>query len=1677
MSYRRNKIELVASNGDQGWRGKEADEANPIRHRWQQARSADPLQQLYKQRRHRRLRVGVLMAIFLVATGGFLAAILKAPVRTPVLVGIATDYQWPLPPNAWAREDRIALSTLHGQTTTHVDLTGNWIATRELVSFRKQLRAIVDQNRSNSLIIYLSIHGAVDAQGRACLIPPHADVLNSGGWIPIEDLLTAIKSVETLRERKTLLVLDCNRMLVNWHIGAIYNRFATQLKSAVDAANIPNFAVLNSTSADEIGWASPEWGHSAFGYFFARGLAGHADRDEAYGNGDGDVSLGELTNYVRTQVQDRTMNERGRLQTPQLMQAGPNQLAQNVSLVSAVDEQLLADIDLTIAAAPANSPVDDLQLNKIWEQIGRLKQDSPIIRYSPLVWRGLQHQAIWLEQLVDAGSGYGEKADEVYDSLKKELAEITTRLETYGASKSVFDVWRIGSGRSVSESGLKVSTLALADYFGPLPISETTLLRERLAAFGATGSQTTLSAALQNVSPAATLTADIHFGRILDRYSAAQLWTDHTEILSAAMESRQMSETLSVPVASEDLIGDERAHRWIRELVARGDASRRYAEDLLIAGPGGQSALSPDSWSTAAADYEEAQKLVADVTKAYALCDHIASELPYLAAWSIDPLRDWTTPAAPSSQDVSTSTAANHREIVSQTTLRAIVDLKTLQATLALQGDLFAINDMGPMEQVRELYHQLSGDPLAKTESYQKLKTRFIERRADLIGCKTTTSNLRELEAALAVPSLLARARAELRIERNAIARKLHDAETTAVKKRNNEDDLAEVDYAAHLDGLQPHPAVALLHTQPLNETSEHTDEIKRFVDPNNPHRFEEAGQWIRSRLSASANVIESDADISSGAEADTDSSRRLALAKRVWLLRRAAPLAFRLPSENPVWNLRRLDLQQLLIWHKNRAVDDFWGPAGDREEAFFVLAAKANLDSADKIRPIGNLDEQKQQIDARRKSVEDWLTVKPDERVILLDTSAPATAEIRFSPSSSSLPVPGAATVLLRPRLGSEKRILDVPFSATANADVDTDQVGSSIALPLNENLQRHFKTSELRDHVGNVAAVATFRGHEAIGNFVVQDMSGVRVEFEPKILPTASVEVRSDKLQRPSVMFLLDCSQSMIENVPVEATRGNVVSRFDEAHSALRTMLSELESRTDARVGMRLYGHRIGWSTEQPDTVLRQHDYAGPIPESLTPSEDVELLLPIGRFDAFASGKVSRHLESVVPWGQSPLYYALTAAIADFANEDPTAQKNIVVITDGVNYQFTPPGTNNRPVTPTLRDDVVAAWQNQPGVSLYFVGFGASADNAAKQASEFNYILDKTRGEYWPVNESGALVNRLRDLLLPATYSVQTKGGEALAPANVGKPTTVAVGSSPAAATKITFRSAEQQITNEGGEALVFTLPDGDAFLRVPPYGHELAHRVALNNGDGKSPSGHFVAIERPRREAGGVRFPISIQNDVLRYTPRPVESWIEIMPMKLDDSLTGQKYIFYDHQFADNTPVPVHNWLATDWPSSARRAKIQTWFKTAATAPKLRIAVDSLIGGKTQKVDVAPGVTCELSARQGATGNDLVRIDVVEYHTTASAGMGVVKIALESPEGRGPVRVRRSFDAKNRVATHSFFFASDMWKQLGQDDMYGVLVTSRDATRQDAWQHEPVIIDVVGSGDLLQLNGPAK
>ena len=174
---------------------------------------------------------------------------------------------------------------------------------------------------------------------------------------------------------------------------------------------------------------------------------------------------------------------------------------------------------------------------------------------------------------------------------------------------------------------------------------------------------------------------------------------------------------------------------------------------------------------------------------------------------------------------------------------------------------------------------------------------------------------------------------------------------------------------------------------------------------------------------------------------------QKLSLAERVW--REAASLGYGFTDDatNPIAELRRFDVQQLLIWHAQRSIDDFWGDVVKQgtEKPFFALAATEYLETAkivhdeiptavsDKISGLNKLLAERLQAKSEpmRIGAESDLALDPEKPIDV-------TLTIDANPKAKYYPA-GFSALFLRDPRDKAGRLTDAQFDRNSFVDMAT--------------------------------------------------------------------------------------------------------------------------------------------------------------------------------------------------------------------------------------------------------------------------------------------------------------------------------------------------------------------------------------------------------------------------------------------------------------------------------------------------------------------------------------------------------------------------------------------------------------------------------------------------------------
>ena len=1056
----------------------------------------------------------------------------------------------------------------------------------------------------------------------------------------------------------------------------------------------------------------------------------------------------------------------------------------------------------------------------------------------------------------------------------------------------------------------------------------------------------------------------------------------------------------------------------------------------------------------------------------------------------------------------------------------AIHELKRLISGLQELGELLSnVSELGSgkKEQLNAVFDQVHRD----SDSLNALVRDHVDR-----ALRTLTANgatIRQVESLLALPFLSAYDRISLRKKREQLIRdSVRPSQRTQIEdsgsgvsaitnrfglgQRSTELEIARTEspsfqrarYAERMRNWASHPLGEMLQLKDGLS-------IEAFSGPANPGVSDSERELVaidvansrlrrcyQSMLSFNAIRLE-DWVQSSGSKQtiapESDDWNKTAFAEQYE--RTILPLCPIRFESNSALSFRRLALKDLLLWFAQRTIDDFYadwkteGFFGTSSETYFERAVQRILTYASTIQEsTASMSESARSTGEEVQilgpiarngiiaSVKQGLPVAESDRIPFEVDVHPTVASLSTE-LPWKLPIPdGLATVLVRnPRgiLREGRTGISMPVTAQTPRT-------SLVCPPLDQSL-----THEV---------VVVYRGHEFSAPMFVRQ--GIVVDFKPIQYDWAELVLFGDRQRQPSTVFVLDCSWSMGEEIPVEAIALRSQSRLELAKESVLRMLTQIASRPDARVGVRLFGHRLGWSrpidektgaTKGKSQILVQPNYPDSIPNDLVPSRDVEAILPLGRFTTDMIGGLSSKLTKIVPWGQSPLYLSIIQSFRDFSADDDSTAKSIVIITDGDNFQFNASGRpGGEPGSTTSLDGVYRAWSTNK-VPLFILGVGVSDRENANSRKTLQELAERTEGKYYDIENGSDLLRALSEQLSLGTYRVTKsdvvqngKNPDSFAEAKLNTPIELTKISQ--APYDVSFQAILKSIQLRGGESVELFLTDDARDIVSKPYDRSSPRSATLvRTGD----SGRMIArVHRPSQHKNGVNFPISVQDPDSHFTPRPNQLWIEVTPVVANAKLPRQTYYFFDTNYEAKTPVPLVNWHASNWPGSATAADVRIWAKYEPT-PNLQsislvqVRQNSQRYSEGVEVSGVEGVRLSIHVLENRAKPESVEIQVTEMHNDRSSGIGSIRVNLETEESNMPSRIVRRFETESKMAIHTFEFDASVGARMLRSPASRLTIQSRAASHEGAWQlqaGQPIRVDVTSIPETLpQIGFPSS
>ena len=181
-------------------------------------------------------------------------------------------------------------------------------------------------NEDTTVFIYYSGHGAPDPQGKEAYIVPYEGQADfPSKMYPLNKMYT---SLGKLPSKEIVVFLD------SCFSGAkgrsIMREGARPLVMTMNhfVPSSANVVILAGSAGNQISSDYDRSKHGLFTYYLLRGLRGEADKNRV-----GSVNLGELYEYVKSQVTEKASLELNRDQTPILLNSEKNTEQLGISIV------------------------------------------------------------------------------------------------------------------------------------------------------------------------------------------------------------------------------------------------------------------------------------------------------------------------------------------------------------------------------------------------------------------------------------------------------------------------------------------------------------------------------------------------------------------------------------------------------------------------------------------------------------------------------------------------------------------------------------------------------------------------------------------------------------------------------------------------------------------------------------------------------------------------------------------------------------------------------------------------------------------------------------------------------------------------------------------------------------------------------------------------------------------------------------------------------------------------------------------------------------------------------------------------------------------------------------------------------------------------------------------------
>ncbi len=592
---------------------------------------------------------------------------------------------------------------------------------------------------------------------------------------------------------------------------------------------------------------------------------------------------------------------------------------------------------------------------------------------------------------------------------------------------------------------------------------------------------------------------------------------------------------------------------------------------------------------------------------------------------------------------------------------------------------------------------------------------------------------------------------------------------------------------------------------------------------------FRQLGDEIRSAWQANRTDLEQDirnsASFKDLLRADQLARTLHGYDSAVLLKRKDANIARRLQS---------YFLAELYLGHAERYAEDYWAD-------WYFPAATDCLTAAQNSWSVVTADDQREagrpfpEIEARvaavRKKLDDslWrirLSIKPDElsgdRLRFPEQDSGESGQLKFQsslPESRNLPIGTAALVA-----GEQLKKGDPSHVVTESDFIVTVGGLTQVACPLvkPEVTQLAVKGKSAYGSGDELTMISTlfFRGHDSSGAAAPIDLQGyetfLTINYQA-LKPddrTGEVIVKGDDPR--SIVFVLDCSQSMVKDFKNNVPR----DRFKNAKEKILNILKDLLERsaqreTPIRTGLVAFGLK----ERNSDGSFNYHA--------------VDTIESIGELDQQKFATISQKLRTLDAEGGTPLTPGIKEAVNQIDLQKQGVDGIVVVITDGAEIQDKQSAENKNLIhrrREELKDGLIARAKPVAGssilprkINIHLISFDTTPQewqDALNLAQKLNDALAGTcqaRQVKDPVGLQQELFKAVQErryfVRLPSGPTQDVELREAVKELDprgelfeVGFPSSI----------------KNQQFSIRGGESIIYRLVDGQ--LQHDPDPHEI-------------------------------------------------------------------------------------------------------------------------------------------------------------------------------------------------------------------------------------------------------------